>query len=72
MDYTMTESKYDHQVPKVLPSSWFEGPSEVVATRFWTLAPMWSSLVRNTDLLLDLVTQVYAIGGEVKTKAWLK
>jgi hypothetical protein len=63
----MTESKYDHQVPKVLPSSWYEGPSEL-AMRFRALAPMWSSLVRNTDLLLDLVTLVYAIGGEVKKK----
>jgi hypothetical protein len=68
VDFEMMESKYDFQILKTLPSNLYESNSEV-ATKLCILAPLWSSLVRNTNVLMDLVNQVYAIKSESRKKA---
>jgi hypothetical protein len=68
VDFEMTESKYDFQVPKTLPSAMYEGNSEA-AIKLRALAPLWSGLVKNTDTLMDLVNQVYAIEVESRKRA---
>jgi hypothetical protein len=68
VNFEMTESKYDFQVPKTLPTEIYEGNSEA-AVKMRGLAPLWSSLVKNTDTLMDLVNQVYAIESESRKKA---
>jgi hypothetical protein len=68
VDFEMMESKYDFLIPKTLPSDLYERNSKA-ATKLCILAPMWSSLVRNTNVLMDLVNQVYAIKSESRKKA---
>jgi hypothetical protein len=64
VDFEMTESKYDFEVLKSLPKDMYEGSGEAAASKWRILAPMWSSLVKNTNVLMGLVNQVYAIETE--------
>ena len=65
-EYMVAESKFDFRVPKTLPTD-LVSDSDELSAKFSLLAPMWASLTRNVDLLLELITIVYnkEAGGRV-------